>query len=273
MDKKTQNYLTTGEFARVVGVSKETLFHYDETGVFCPEIRAENDYRYYSVFQIEAFEVICVLKELGMPLKEIKAYLDNRNPEALIELLDEQSSRIAHKIEALNKMNNFITKKAKLTRSALKTNLDEIVVLSMPKELLITTSLEDVKTERDFMLKVAEHFKLCERYNILSPYAMGEILPLKNAGKGSSSEYTCYYTRTGKAPNGVTPHTKPAGNYLIAHHKGGYITADLTYKRILSYAKEHNLTLGENFYEDVIYDELSVKGYEAYVLRMSILVV
>lgn len=36
---KNPQYLTTGEFARLCGVSKHTLFHYDELGVFSPAVR------------------------------------------------------------------------------------------------------------------------------------------------------------------------------------------------------------------------------------------
>lgn len=28
-------YMTTGEFASAMGVSKDTLFHYDDIGLFC----------------------------------------------------------------------------------------------------------------------------------------------------------------------------------------------------------------------------------------------
>lgn len=31
-------YMTTGEFARRMGVTKNTLFHYDNIGLFLPEI-------------------------------------------------------------------------------------------------------------------------------------------------------------------------------------------------------------------------------------------
>ena len=45
-------YMTTGEFARRMGVTKNTLFHYDNIGLFLPEIVDTNDYRYYSIYQI-----------------------------------------------------------------------------------------------------------------------------------------------------------------------------------------------------------------------------
>ena len=38
-------YLTTGEVARMMGTTKNTLFHYDQLGIFSPEARGGNDYR------------------------------------------------------------------------------------------------------------------------------------------------------------------------------------------------------------------------------------
>ena len=48
MKNNKQNYFTTGEFAKLVGVTKHTLFHYDKIGIFSPEIKEDNYYRYYS---------------------------------------------------------------------------------------------------------------------------------------------------------------------------------------------------------------------------------
>ena len=47
-------YMTTGEFARRMGVTKNTLFHYDNIGLFLPEIVDTNDYRYYSIWRFTA---------------------------------------------------------------------------------------------------------------------------------------------------------------------------------------------------------------------------
>ena len=60
-------YMTTGEFARRMGVTKNTLFHYDNIGLFLPEIVDTNDYRYYSIYQMEVFDTIIILKEMGTP--------------------------------------------------------------------------------------------------------------------------------------------------------------------------------------------------------------
>ena len=61
-------YMTTGELARLMGITKETLFHYDEIGLFQPEIVKENGYRYYAIYQMEVLNTILLLRDLGMPL-------------------------------------------------------------------------------------------------------------------------------------------------------------------------------------------------------------
>ena len=79
-------YMTTGEFAALMGVSKHTLFHYDDIGLFSPEYVAENGYRMYSRYQLETLETILMLRDLGMPLKEIRQFLQVRSPKELVRI-------------------------------------------------------------------------------------------------------------------------------------------------------------------------------------------
>ena len=64
-----QEYLSAGRFAALVGTTKETLFHYDEIGLFVPKRREANGYRYYAMDQMETFDVIGMLRELGRDSK------------------------------------------------------------------------------------------------------------------------------------------------------------------------------------------------------------
>ena len=101
-------YFTTGEFAKLWGVKKQTLFHYDEIGIFKPAIKKPNGYRYYSYQQFEVFGVISVLKEMGMSLQEIKTYLDSRSPEQLIHLFSQKIDQIDREIEHLKTNQSLI---------------------------------------------------------------------------------------------------------------------------------------------------------------------
>lgn len=101
-------YMTTGEFARRMGVTKNTLFHYDNIGLFSPEIVDTNEYRYYSIYQMEVFDTIIILKEMGMPLNEIKKFMDHRSPESLMELFEKEDKKITEQIIRLKYQQQFI---------------------------------------------------------------------------------------------------------------------------------------------------------------------
>ena len=86
--KKKKNYLTAGEFAKICGVAKHVLFHYDEIHLFQPAYRDEHGYRYYSYHQYDTFLVITNLKKMGMSLSAIRIYLKQRDPQMFLRLLD-----------------------------------------------------------------------------------------------------------------------------------------------------------------------------------------
>lgn len=103
MEKQSELYFTTGEFAKILGVKKHTLFHYDDIGLFSPAVKdEENGYRYYFVWQMDAFEVIRALQKLGMPLGEIREYMKSRSPEHFLSLV-EQKVNVKSKCEKSQK--------------------------------------------------------------------------------------------------------------------------------------------------------------------------
>ena len=97
----TEKYLSTGEFARICGVEKHVLFHYEEIGLFQPVLVLENGYRYYSYHQYDTFVVIRLLRSLGMSLRDIGVYLDQRTPERFLALLREKDRELAREIRRL----------------------------------------------------------------------------------------------------------------------------------------------------------------------------
>ena len=68
---------TISEFSRITSFTAKTLRYYDEIGLFSPERKLENDYRYYLKSDLEKAFVIKQLKFFGLPLKQIKEILNN----------------------------------------------------------------------------------------------------------------------------------------------------------------------------------------------------
>jgi DNA-binding transcriptional MerR regulator len=65
------------EAARIAGVSVRTLHHYDEIGLLVPQRRTASGYRLYGEAELLRLQQICIGRELGLPLEEIRRALDD----------------------------------------------------------------------------------------------------------------------------------------------------------------------------------------------------
>ena len=83
----TEELFKITEFAKIASTSRKTLQYYDEIGLFSPAYVAENGYRYYSLFQLDQLALIAVLRDLGLPLREIKQYQECGSADELEHLL------------------------------------------------------------------------------------------------------------------------------------------------------------------------------------------
>ncbi|MGL5054078.1 MAG: MerR family transcriptional regulator [Fusobacteriaceae bacterium] len=275
MSDKSSLYFTTGEFAKLFNVTKHTLFHYDEVNVFSPALRKENEYRMYGVDQIEVFKVILTLKDLGMPLKEIKEYMDERNPERFINLMKEREKIIDEKINYLKGVKKLFKAKAEIVRESMQIDTSVIEIKEYPEEYLIPIKTE-IKNEKDISLYLAEHMRFCEKKKIYSPHAISGTQKIENILKGIYMKYSCFYTKVAREQvfilrkNDIPFTLKEKGYYVVAYHSTGYDSLGETYDRIFNYIFKNNLEIIGEFYEDVLLDELSIKGYDNYMVQISV---
>ena len=58
--------------------------------------------------QMETFDVIGMLRELGMPLAEIRNYLEQRSPEKFGVLLEQEEKVVREKMQRLREMQRWI---------------------------------------------------------------------------------------------------------------------------------------------------------------------
>ena len=80
--------LTIGEFATVTHLSVRTLRRYHEAGLLVPAtVDPHTSYRYYSPGQIATAQVIHRLRELDVPLAEVKSMLATDDADHRAELI------------------------------------------------------------------------------------------------------------------------------------------------------------------------------------------
>ena len=85
------NIYTTGEIAKLCGVSVRTVQYYDDRGILVPSELSEGGRRLYTEDDLKRMHIICFLREAGLPINSISALFAEKNPENIISiLLDEQ---------------------------------------------------------------------------------------------------------------------------------------------------------------------------------------
>lgn len=269
---KEKSYFTTGEFAQICGVNKQTLFYYDKQGIFSPEIVGSNGYRYYSYTQIETLSMIVMLRDLGVHIKEIKTHMDNRSPEALITLMESKSKEIDKKISFLQWAKTHIENKIQVTKEGQSAVLGVIEQCELPERYLISSYYKGPEDDVAIMKALGDHISYCNKHGLYNACPIGALID-RNDVTAKGYNYSKFYTAMeyGQMPEDLD--YAPGGTYLILYDDNGYENIHENCLRMISYAKEHNLTLGNCFYEDVIWDDLSTQGYLNYLVRLAIKIV
>lgn len=85
---------TTGELAKLCGVTVRTVQYYDTRGILIPSELSEGGRRLYSEEDLKRLRVICFLRELDLSINTIDQLLHEDHPEKVIDLLLQQQESI-----------------------------------------------------------------------------------------------------------------------------------------------------------------------------------
>ena len=100
---------STGELARLCGITVRTVQFYDAKGLLHPADLSEGGRRLYSDGDLRKMRMICALKTIGLTLDAIRGILSSEKPESvLILLLEEQERRIADEKDALERQKRAV---------------------------------------------------------------------------------------------------------------------------------------------------------------------
>lgn len=268
MEKHSEFYFTTGEFARILGVKKHTLFHYDEIGLFSPAIKDGNQYRYYYVWQMDTFEVIRLLQKVGMPLGEIKEYLQNRSPEHFLAMMEEKDREIDREIERLKHMKQFIRRERENVSRAQRAELDVPHLVPRPDNWLLVSDVQG-SSDRNLAEGIAEHVRTWVGSNV-NISSVGSICYKEDLEAGIYDRYAQIYTRLDRRIASLKPVRYPEGSYIELFYRGYEASMEKPYRMITDFAKRNGLSTGRLWYEEFLTDELTVRGYEDYTVQVLV---
>lgn len=88
---------TTGEIAKLCGVSVRTVQYYDSRKILVPSELSEGGRRIYSEEDLQKMKTICFLREIGLSINSIGELLSEEDPGSVISLLLEQQKQMLSK--------------------------------------------------------------------------------------------------------------------------------------------------------------------------------
>lgn len=277
MQKFNDPCIKTGDFARLCGTNKRTLIHYDEIGLFKPAYTDDRGYRYYSESQFDVFFTINCLSKLGMPLKEIGAFLNHRNPQALKKLLLEQREEVLKEEERIRKTRQVIETKLalvslqeKLESNQAGSSTEHIFQEYTPEEYMILSDPLNTNDHEAIIHTLCSHISYCNKNNLNAGHPYGAMLDVSELRQGHLDTYAYFFTKVIDRPEDFPFHIKPAGTYAVAYLKGDYYDSEETYRKLFQWIDENGFRTGQYSYKEAIIDELAADSSEEYLTKISV---
>lgn len=223
MKKEDNHYFTVGEFAGMFGVSKQTLLYYERNCIFLPAFTDTNGYRYYSVKQYFLFEILTTFRMLGIPLKKIAWYLDNRSPAHLRQILSERKSDFDHQIEILRANQRELEDKISFLDSLDTLPTDKVLLESHRAEAITVTPFPARPSPPKHTIQcIAAHNAPFFSGKIIKEHFTGYILSKEHMQQGEYKPLSYLFTPVTKPKEGLPLSEKPAGIYATIYKRDSY---------------------------------------------------
>lgn len=130
---------STGEFAKIAGVTLRTIRYYDKIGLLKPTKILDNGYRKYCNNDLITLQKILSLKELGFSLEEIHPLIQDDDKDSFKKSINMQTNLIDQKIQKLTALKESLkaTKKILTKNEIAWDKIIELIKLSSINEEVI----------------------------------------------------------------------------------------------------------------------------------------
>lgn len=266
------NY-TIGQLAKIFNISTQTLRYYHKLELFSPINREDNNYRSYSSNQFQELRTILYLKDIGVSLKDIKKYKDNKELTYLYEILKIRRQNIEEEIKNLKDLSRSIESSLKdIGISLSDDNIDcpKIKDFDQRRVYLIHKkfSHESISNEIENLIeKIYRHKK--DRPD-LEARSLGTIVSYDDLKDKNYSRYSgIFMVQDQSSWNNLVEF--PKGKYASIYHKGDYASLGKSYKKLISFIEQAGYEIKSFAIELALIDiKLSVNPKD-YITEIQIL--
>lgn len=269
-----KDIISITEMAKLRKITTETLRHYDRIGLVKPFfVDPDTGYRYYHITQYEKIGTIRELKNLGMSLKEIRDFFDNRNVENSKKIMHKQKKKIDQQLSELLHLRKEINRKIHFLNTLSATKLtDEISLKKLDARKYISfrkTNINEIELSYDCVQLEGLLKESKQQLPIFGTNRYGNIIlksDIENQKRPLPSKVMIQYEEeSGVDEKNIIEF--PAGEYLCMFYVGNFWNREESIQKLLDYMKTHNLRLSGDvlqmqWIDIAISDDLDEISYE-----------
>lgn len=259
-----KNYMPIREFSRLTGIKRENLRFYDQIGLLSPEVRGENNYRYYSRRQLNTAYLVSDLRELGVSLEEIKRYSSQRTPTTMLSLFEAQDKHIRAEMDRLRDMREIMRLRAEMAREALKRGDDALLMEDKaPEPIFLCPPLpRSLSGDEGGIFS----YDYAAAHGVNLGYPMGVTISHDDFVLGDTAPVLRYFFKVRRGSNAW----KPGGKYAVAYGRCDVWQSDCVYRRLLEFIRAQGLRPHGDAWEEVLLDEMSVQDPTKFCIRVDV---
>lgn len=237
--------ISISEMAKLHGMSRQTLIHYDKIGLFKPIYTNNRGFRYYSKQQIPFMRKIGFLKNLGISLKDIADCVQDNKLDNTLALLQKHRTHIAEEIANLQIIEQRISQQINLLEEAREVTSQSVhtpfITKRSERQIIYKEYIKPISRE-NLSLTLVNLWHELFKGQLLPSAGFGSYFPKDSIIKGQPLEGagSCIFVPLMNLPQLRTA-TLPAGLYACLYKYG------------MPYETKHI---------EYLYDWLTQEGYE-----------
>lgn len=262
--------LPIGRFSKITRLTIKALRYYDETGLLKPAlVDSETGYRYYSLTQTAVAERIRLLRDLDIPLDEIKTIILETDKQAFRQHLERHRRRIEEQAaryqQVLASLDHLLTGERGIMPYDVKIKeVDAQPIISIRARTSIARIGDDIGQAfgelfrylgRSFRRPAGPPFSLYHDEDFKEEDVDLEIcVPTKKLLGGRDS---------------IIARELPAGRLAYTLHVGPYENISLSYQALIGWIKDHGHEISGPARETYLVGPTQVKEATAYQTEVA----
>ena len=267
-----------GEIAELFHLNIKTLRYYDEIDLVKPEaVDPDTGYRYYSTRQFEQLNTIRYLRELGVPLSEIRDFLRCRETEKMEQILKSQIDQVEEKQKELELIKKKLSARIRSIQCAKAGELNAPEIKRFPVRLALLLRYS-IKPDSDLEYPI----RLLAKEVPAASVFLGKVglsVDLANIQRNRFGEYDYIFLlldddeaeeqEKNRGKESETVRFK-GGSYAVIRFRGTHGDAEKNYRKLMLFVKKEGYEPAGHSLEITLIDAGLTTDEKQYVTEIQL---